>query len=171
MDLDQLNKLKRHDLRAQESVYKEFAPYLFRIIYRYIGDEEKTSEVLNDTYYKAFTKVNTFDNDADKFIFWIRKIAINECLQLLRKRQKIPGIELESVQNIKHTTEIDIQIDLEHYYKLILLLPEQYRTIFNLAAIEGFTHKEISEKMNIPENTSKSLLLRARRILMEKIEQ
>jgi RNA polymerase sigma-70 factor (ECF subfamily) len=50
-------------------------------------------------------------------------------------------------------------------------LPEQYRTIFNLAAIEGFTHKEISEKMNIPENTSKSLLLRARRILMEKIEQ
>jgi RNA polymerase sigma factor (sigma-70 family) len=166
-----IKKLRQQDIQTQELFYKSYATKMFRICYRYISNESDAAEIMNIGLYKVFTQIKNFkDGGVSELEAWMKKIMVNECLQFIRSRKKIRFVDESEALTEYSPILPEINLEAEDYYKLIKQLPDTYRTVFNLYVIEGFSHKEISEMLQIPENTSRSHLSRARRMLIEKIE-
>ena len=142
---------------AQRQVYEIMAPKLYRTCKRYLKKEEEIEEILADTFYTIFTKIDSL-KEIGAFEAWARKIAVNNCLQQLKRNVNF-NIYLEDT-NYKVEPAIlpTTHLEEEDLLKLLDLIPTGCKTIFNLFAIEGFTHKEIAKNLNISEGTSKSQL-------------
>jgi RNA polymerase sigma-70 factor (ECF subfamily) len=166
-----ISNLRRKDKRTQEYFYKTFAKPMFLLCYRYLNNEQEASEILNDGFHKVFTQIDKFQNGGVSGLkAWTKKIMINECLQHLRQRKNIHFVESIDIPSDDATYKPDQELNATTYYNLISRLPTGYRTVFNLYVIEGYSHNEIADILNITENTSKSHLLRARNLLKEKIQ-
>jgi RNA polymerase sigma factor (sigma-70 family) len=165
-----INKLKQNDRKTQEQVYKTYADRMFITCLRYVNNEDDAADILNSGFYKAFSNTdNLHFANSIAFECWLRKIMVNEALMFLRQNKKISfSSDYESINicpvHDQHFTEHD-------YLKLLQTLPEGYRTVFNLYAIEGYSHNEIAEMLGINESTSRSQLSRAREILKHLIEK
>jgi RNA polymerase sigma factor (sigma-70 family) len=118
---------------------------------------------------KVFSKVETF-NEAGSFEGWIRRIIVNECLMKIRKQGEIFTKNLDETWDVGQPAAALMQLRTAEIEKLITELPPGYRTIFNLYAIEGYTHDEIANMLNISAGTSKSQLSRARMLMQQKIK-
>jgi RNA polymerase sigma factor (sigma-70 family) len=130
------------------------------IALRYSNSREDATEIINDAFLKIFNKLDTYALD-NSFNGWLRRIVINTALDHYRKNKKhYNHLSLEH-DTVSHNDVVD-QIDYEDISKLIMNLSLVYRTIFNLYVMDGYSHKEISEIMNISVGTSKSGLSRAR---------
>ncbi len=170
MNNELLIKLKEKDRIAQRKVYEQLAGKLYVICKRYLKNEEEAEEALADTFIIIFTKVEQLQNP-DVFEGWAKKIAVNQCLQTLRKKKEmLISIDDETFvekrladENSEFTFEKDI-------LTLLNYLPEGCRTIFNLFAIEGYPHREIAEMLSISEGTSKSQVNFARKKLQELLQ-
>lgn len=165
MEKQLLIECKRNDRNAQRKVYEKMAGKLYSVCKRYLKNDEDIEEVLADTFYKIFTKLNQLQNH-EIFETWARKIAVNECLQKLRSMKALDiSLEDELVESKGLPTDsISFEKDI---LKLLNFLPEGCRAIFNLFAIEGYPHKEIATMLSISEGTSKSQLNFARKKLQE----
>jgi RNA polymerase sigma factor (sigma-70 family) len=165
MERELLLECQRNDRNAQRKVYEKMASKLYSVCKRYLKNDEDIEEVLADTFYKIFTKINQLHNP-DIFEGWAKKIAVNECLQKLRANKEL-HISLEE----DHVGAADYTLENASYEKDILnllnFLPEGCRAIFNLFAIEGYPHKDIAVMLSISEGTSKSQLNFARKRLQE----
>jgi RNA polymerase sigma factor (sigma-70 family) len=167
-----IERIKSHERKAQEILYKKYADSFFYTCYRYIGNEADAAETLNKGFYKIFTNINTFNfinNQA--FEGWMYKIIINEALMFLRlSKGSRQNVEIDNEIQSKESYSENPLSD-EDCLKLLQLLPEGYRTVFNLYAIEGYSHQEIGEMLHITESTSRSQLSRAREILKSLIHK
>jgi RNA polymerase sigma factor (sigma-70 family) len=164
--------IKRNDRKAQEKLYKKYANRMYLTCFRYVNNENDAEEILNSGFYKAFTSIQRFEfiNEI-AFEGWLRKIMINEALMLLRsKKRKEIYNETEPASIADMTVSENHMLD-EDFYFLLQKLPEGYKTIFNLFAIEGYNHTEIAEMLNITESTSRSQLSRARNMLQKLISK
>ena len=138
----------------------------FRICYRYLRNTEDAEDALIKGFTKIFESIINFEYTSNiKFKAWLKKIMINESLMILRKRRSFIFSEIE--ESMSAITIDFTPLDGEVLYEAITYLPETLRTIFNLYVIEGFSHKEISEQLNISPETSSSQLSRARKQLRE----
>lgn len=153
---------------AQRQLYDTYAPRVFAVCLRYLQRED-AEEALSNTWIKGFEKLHLFRADS-QLITWITRIAVNECLMMLRKKNVFFEQIDEQQQQPLHQLQSDASEEQQLMY-FIAELPIGYRTVFNLYAIEGYSHKEIAEKLGISEGTSKSQLSRAREILKKKVEQ
>jgi RNA polymerase sigma-70 factor (ECF subfamily) len=167
-----IEKIKNNDRKAQEQVYKKYGDKMFLTCYRYSGNEDDAAEILNTGFYKAFKNIGSFIYYNEKaFEGWLKKIMVNEALTFLRSKKR-NEISFDSDQFLSNTLSVsEDHLTDEDYYFLIQKLPEGYRVIFNLFAIEGYNHNEISELLNISESTSRSQLSRARESLRKLITQ
>jgi len=151
---------------AQKMLFDRFSPKMMGVILRYINDKERANDVLQDGFIKVFKHLKTFKKDGS-FEGWMRRIMVNTALDQLRKdKKKQLHVEIDDVQYplvIESKAEGKMQADI--LMELVQSLPDGYRMVFNLYAIEGYTHKEIGKKLNIAENTSKSQYSRARGLL------
>lgn len=165
MEKELLLECQRNNRNAQRKVCEKMAGKLYSVCKRYLKNDEDIEEVLADTFYKIFTKLNQLQNH-DIFEAWAKKIAVNECLQKLRSMKAIP-ISLD--ENLIESQEFQVEnLSFEKdILKLLNFLPEGCRAIFNLFAIEGYPHKEIATMLSISEGTSKSQLNFARKKLQE----
>ncbi|MEZ5031659.1 MAG: sigma-70 family RNA polymerase sigma factor [Saprospiraceae bacterium] len=158
-----IEKCRHGDHQAQSEFYRLLAPAILGVCRRYLPDEHEAEDAMIQSMYKALTSLDTL-RDGRTVHGWIRRIAVNECLMTLR-RKKMDYRE----DGLEHVTtdEPDAQDKLQAEEVLALLdqLPLGYRTIFNLYAIEGYTHKEIGDLLGISLNTSKSQLIQARKKL------
>ena len=150
-------------------MYERFAPKMLGVCFRYIHDREEAEHVMIGGMVKVFEKLSQYGGEGS-FEGWIRRIMVNESLMYIRKNK---NMSLE-VEVDKADTEPDFQVlesSLETADLMILIseLPVGYRTVFNLYAIEGYNHKEIGDMLGINENTSKSQLSRARKILQNRL--
>ena len=171
MEESLIEKLRQKEDKAQEYFYKTYAKGMFLLCYRYLNDEEEASEILNDGFYKVFTQINKFQNGGiSGLTAWTKKIMINECLQHIRKRKDLQFVGTENLKTEDADLMPHVELEAEMYFELIKQLPLNYRTVFNLYVIEGYSHKEIADILEVSENTSRSHLLRAREILKEKIQ-
>ena len=156
--------------RAQRELYNLYAPKMLGVCLRYIGEEVEAEDVLMQGFIKVFKNLTKFRFEGS-LEGWIRRIMINESLTYIRRNKTI-HLEIETVENI-YSDELSIRTDhleLEDLVSFVSRLPAGYRTVFNLYAIEGFSHREIAEKLGINENTSKSQLSRARNMLQRFIK-
>jgi RNA polymerase sigma factor (sigma-70 family) len=163
-----LKGCKDNNAQAQAELYRIVASRMFGVCLRYASNDDDAKDILQDGFIKVFQKIKQFDNKGS-FEGWIRKIMVNTALERLRSKK--PNVNLE--ENIKHTDviyeNILEELNAEDLIKVIQSLSPKYRMVFNMYAIEGYSHKEIADILGITEGTSKSDLSRARAILQEKI--
>lgn len=159
---------------AQKHLYEKFSDKMYGVCLRYIRDSIIAQDVLQDGFVKVFQNLYKFENKGS-LEGWIRRIVVNTALDHIRKEKtKGYSVSIDDVSYLLKKNDFIIEkLSENDLLKLIHTLPDGYRTVFNLYAIEGYSHKEIGVKLGINENTSKSQFSRAKaqlRDLIEKIE-
>jgi RNA polymerase sigma-70 factor (ECF subfamily) len=151
---------------AQKELYQKYSPKMLAVCYRYGHNREDAEDMLQEGFIKVFTQIHTFENRGS-LEGWIRRIIVHTCINILKKNKKFN----ESVDLIHATTmqvreeNIPSIIQAKQVIECIRLLPIGYRTVLNLYAIEGFSHREIGEMLDIEESTSRSQYTRAKAML------
>ena len=160
------------DRVAQKVLYDRLAPRMFPVCLRYVGDRTLAEDILQDGFITLFTRLDSYKGDGS-FEGWARRIFATSALMWLRKRDALKmSDELEAVKGMAADTTSQIQhIGYKELMNLVMSLPTGFRTVFNMYAIEGFSHKEISEILGISETTSRTQLSRARTWLQNKIKE
>ena len=160
---------KGNDRRCQEALYKMFAGRMKVTCSRYLTSSADIKDVLQDGFVKVFTNINRFNYEGS-FDGWVRRIIVNTCLTKVTKYNHNEEVEL--IPEIHESYEYKNIIGNMHVKEIrdmIASLPVGYKTIFNMAVIDGFTHVEIAIALKISENTSRTQLLKARKALQELI--
>jgi len=153
-------------------LFDKFAPKMMTVCLRYASDSMEAEDILQDGFVKTFNKLVDFKQEGS-LEGWIRRIMVNTALDAIRKNKKYAqDANIDDVGfKISNFESASDDIQAEDLLKLINSMPEGYKVVFNLFAIEGYSHKEISELMNISENTSKSQYSRARSYLRTRLEK
>ncbi len=155
----------KQDRGSQKMLYKVFYGFSMGICLRYTNNREEAAEVMNQGFYKVFTRIDTYDR-ARPFKAWLGKIMINVSIDYYRANLKMAYTEdLDKAENVSDGDLTDQKLNYDDLLKMVQKLPNAYRTVFNLFAIEGYTHDEIGEMLNISSGTSKSNLHKARQKL------
>lgn len=160
------------DRVAQKVLYDRLAPRMFPLCIRYVGDRTLAEDILQDGFVTLFTHLGSYKGDGS-FEGWARRIFVTTALMYLRKKDALKmSDDLEAARGLKTDTASQVQnIGYKELMELITTLPPGFRTVFNMYAIEGYSHKEISEMLGISETTSRTQLSRARTWLQEKIKK
>lgn len=156
---------------AQEWIYNEYKGYLMGICRRYCSSREQAQDVLQDSFIKIFLSINTYSGKGS-FQGWLSRIVINTAIKQNNKwdyRRESNDVEIYDLP-VSESAALE-KLSLQELLMLIEKLPKGCRTIFNLYVIDGFSHEEIAELINISTGTSKSQLSRAKKLLIEKISQ
>lgn len=158
--------------RGKSFVYKKYYGYVMAVVLRYITMEMEAEEAVNESFVKVFRKMDTFEMHREEealektFRSWLARIAVNTSIDLLRTKKPTNFIEETSAEDMKiHTVVMTDKLEVEDIMKLLKRLPDVQRAIFNLFEIEGYSHEEIGEMLNIPESTSRTYLTRAKQRL------
>ncbi|MFS8083359.1 MAG: RNA polymerase sigma factor [Ginsengibacter sp.] len=153
---------------AQEALYNRFSPRMFGVCYRYAHSREDAEDMLQEGFMKVFAQIHQFKN-AGALEGWIRKIIVHTCINILKKNKKFSdSVDLIYADNLHlNGNNIPSMLQAKQVVECIRLLPLGYRTVLNLYAIEGFSHREISDILDIEESTSRSQYTRARGMLEE----
>lgn len=169
MSLNQLiHNCKQQDIKAQEQLYRLYANKLFAVCLKYSNSHQQAEDNLQDGFMVIFEKIKQYQ-DKGSFEGWMKRVMITTTLQKYRKQTVFEIINEDLLK--EPALEIDEEeVSVDFLLVIIQELPDRYRQVFNLYALDGFSHKEISEMLEISIGTSKSNLARARIILKEKIE-
>jgi RNA polymerase sigma-70 factor (ECF subfamily) len=157
--------------RDQELLYRRHAAKLYAVCLQYSGNDDEARDILQEGFIKIFENLSCYSQEGS-FEGWMRKIIVNTALERYRNRYYLNRVDdIENVDEPEAEPDNDELAGLEAYdlLNMIMELPPKYRMVFNLYAIEGYTHREIGEMLNISEGTSKSNLSRARDILQKKV--
>jgi len=161
---------RRHDRAAQKTLFDRMAPKMLSICRRYVRDRMEAEDVLVVSFTKVFERIGQFNGDGS-FEGWVRRIVVNESLTFLRKNKMMYlETDLEMAERETESSTFETSLEAEDLMKLIQELPAGYRMVFNLYAIDGFSHKEIADQIGITESTSKSQLSRARTHLQARLQ-
>lgn len=158
---------------ACKDLYDRYAPAMMGLCLRYIGNRETARDVLQDGFVKMFSKLDTYSG-AGSFAGWVRRIFVTTALEYLRTNNVLKNsiafeevenqVEKENIKDFESISAEDIQLCMQE-------LPPSCRTIFNLHVVEGYTHDEIADMLDIQKVTSYSQFARARKLLREKLTE
>ncbi len=158
----------KNNAAAQEALYNRFSPRMLGVCYRFAKNREDAEDMLQEGFIKVFTQIHQYRNEG-ALEGWIRRIVVHTCINILKKNKKFT----DSV-DIIHATSIHIKEDMipsimqaKQVVECIRTLPLGYKTVLNLYAIEGYSHKEIADMLDIEESTSRSQYTRAKAMLEE----
>ncbi|MEM8520255.1 RNA polymerase sigma factor [Flavobacterium sp. PL12] len=155
--------------QAQQQIYTQFSPKMLSVCRQYIKDIHQAEDIMITAFMKVFVNLKNFQNSGS-FEGWIRRIMVNECISFIRVNKKIKYIEDETFFE-ERFNNVESKFSIEDIQFLIDGLPDGYKMVFNLFAIEGFKHHEIAELLGISEGTSKSQLSHARKMLQGQINK
>lgn len=153
---------RRQNRADQQRLYARCYHYAMNIARRYAGNAETAEEVVNDSFFKVFTKIDRYDAQLP-FRFWLRRIIINTAIDRFRSALNArPTVEMPEWYEPEDGTDIIEKLTKEQVFNMLDQLSPAYRAVFNLYVVEGFTHEEIAETIGISVSGSKSNLSRAR---------
>ncbi len=162
---------KRGDRNSQEQLYRTFYKAMVSLCLRYTRQQEDALEVLNTGFLKVFQHIDKYEPGKSAFYTWMRAIILNSCLDFIRKRSReITYIKEEYNGDVYLEPEVLEKMKLDDIMELVHALPPATGAVFNLFAIEGYGHKEISGMLNISEGTSKWHLNSARKLLQQQLK-
>jgi|TARA_B110001469_G_scaffold12759_1_gene12863 RNA polymerase sigma-70 factor (ECF subfamily) len=150
---------------AQQHLFTKHSPKMLGICRQYVKDLQHAEDLLLSGFLKVFTNLSQFKHEGS-FEGWIRRIMVNTCISHLRKKNLVVLADDDFIFNDAATDSLE-NTSVEDIQNLIDKLPEGYKIVFNLFAIEGFKHSEIAVKLGVSESTSKTQLFRARKLLQE----
>lgn len=167
---DLINKCIANDPESQKELYQMFSDKMYAVCYRYATDADHAKDLLQDGFIRVFKNLKKYEYKGS-FEGWVRRIFVNCSIENYRKNQKGKFFEEITPKTEKHVDpEVLQDLSMQELLNLINALPMGYKTVFNLYVIDGYSHKEIAEELDITESTSKTQLRKARLALMEKIE-
>ena len=159
----------QNNRHAQQQIYSKFSPKMLSVCRQYIKDIQQAEDVMITAFMKVFVNLKNFESKGS-FEGWIRRIMVNESISFIRAQKKVSFLEDEYYKE-EGFNNIESNLSVDDIQNLIDNLPEGYKMIFNLYAIEGYKHKEIAEMLGINEGTSKSQLSHARKMLQDLINK
>jgi RNA polymerase sigma factor (sigma-70 family) len=158
------------DPAAQKTLYDTWGPLLLGVVRRYLPRSEDAEDVFAEGMVKIFTKIHAFREEGS-FEGWMRRIMVNEALMFLRKRHNFHLVREIEPHELQEPAMIEHDLQVGEILGLLDLLPDGYRTIFNMYVVEGYKHREIAEELGISINTSKSQLIFAKKRMQELLKK
>ena len=152
---------------AQQKIYSQFSGKMLSVCRQYCKDLHQAEDIMITAFMKVFTHLQNFEHKGS-FEGWIRRIMVNECISFIRVQKKVTFVDDENYFE-ESFNNIESQFSVDDIQSLIDTLPDGYKMVFNLYAIEGFKHHEIAKLLQINEGTSKSQLFQARKLLQTQI--
>jgi len=153
------------NLFAQKCLFEKYHKKMLGVCFRYSNDKEEAQDVLQDSFIKVYNKLDTFKGSGS-LEGWIRKIVVNTSIENYRSKKSVHLLDIDEVENkVNSGSSVDARINADDILVFINMLPEGYKMVFNLYAVEGYSHKEIADQLNISENTSYSQYSRAKELL------
>jgi len=169
-DHELADRCTRGDRLAQQQVYRQYAPRMFAVCCRYLSSRADAEDALISAFTRVFDGIGGFRHEGS-FEGWIRRIVVNEALQVLRRNRRfMRHTGLETAEDEVEAAPVPDTLGANELLALVSEMPEGYRAVFNLYAIDGYSHAEIAESLGISEGTSKSQLNKGRRWLQQRIE-
>ena len=167
-----LKRCRAGERKAQELLYKQFAAKMLGVCFRYASDRMEAEDMLQNGFIKVFQKIADF-RDEGSFEGWIRRIMVHSSIEYYRKHNKM--IQMMDIEDVALEPSVNplatANLAAKDLMVLIQKLSPGYRIVFNLYAIEGYSHKEIADILGITEGTSKSQLARAKGVLKKSLEK
>ncbi len=159
------------DRKSQQLLFETYAPKMMTLCRRYARHHMEAQDIMQDGFIKMFQNLEKFQFEGS-FEGWLRRIMVNTALKKISKKSFThERIGLDETYEGSYSARIFENLSADDILSLVSELPEGYRIVFNMYAIEGYSHKEIGEKLEIGESTSRSQLVKARRMLQEKVLQ
>lgn len=169
-DLNLIEKCKSKDPRAQRIFYEQYAPIMMGVCVRYARSQEDAEDVFQEGFVKVFKNLAQFSNQGS-FEGWMKRIFINTTINFYKTRSKLAAqVDISFFENsneIAIEEEVIEKLTNEEVVETIKDMPSGYQMVLNLYAIEGFSHKEIGEMLNISESTSRSQLFKAKKLFQK----
>ena len=162
---------QQHDLKAQQALYKAYVDRLYFVVYRYVKDQYYIENLLQDIFLKIFKYLDQFDAGKASFATWTKTIAVRTAINHCKKRiTEFYPIEYASeLPADEKITASLARLQAEDLLQIIAKIPEKYQIIFNLYEIDGYKHQEIAQLLDIKESTSRSYLVRAKKMIQEEL--
>ena len=166
-----ISDCKKNKRKAQVLLFNQYAPLLLSVCSRYVADTSEAEDILQESFLKIFKNIKEYSGKGH-FEGWLKKIVINTAITHYHREKKHyyhEEIEDISENDVHVSLSPDKEYDAKELHQLLIKMPEGYRVIFNLYAIEGFKHREIAQKLKIDESTSKTQYLRAKKWLIKEM--
>lgn len=164
-----LNGCKRGERKAQEMLYRAVAAKMFNVCLRYASSDEEAQDMMQNGFIKVFKSLSSFRGEGS-FEGWIRRVIVHTAIEMYRKNcREQYKVKLDEVFDQEQQVFDMEGLEVGDLMQVIQQLPDGYRIVFNMYAIEGYSHKEIAETLQISEGASKSQLSRARAWLKNKL--
>lgn len=162
-----LQQCKKNNRKAQLKLYELYAPMVYQVSYGIVKREDEAKDICQETFIEAYKKIME-TNFEYSFGGWLKRVAINKSLNVIRKSKKI---FFEELSEIKEDTEEEIQetISMDLIKKELNALDDKYRIVIQLYLIEEYKHKEIAEMLHLPENTVRAQYIRGKKLLKNKL--
>ena len=164
-----VERYKKGDIKAQYKLFNMNINAMYNTAIRFFANQMDAEDIVQESFIVAFEKINSFNGNST-FSYWLKQIVINKCISELRKR-KLDFVNIDEHYLEAEENEINDDFDPEKLHQIIKELPIGARTVINLYAFENLSHKEIAEKLEISESTSKTQYMRAKMLLLEKIKK
>ena len=159
-----ITKCIRGDELSCKALYEEYMPYSYGVIIRYGVKNQEIKDYLQIVFSEVFRSLKNYDDSKAGFKTWLTRITVNKILE--QRRNNSRGIELDSISEkdyaLQYNQEIESEIDKEYMFRILSSMPSQFSLVFNMFIIDGYSHKEISEILEISEGSSRILLKRGR---------
>ncbi|MDR2534193.1 MAG: sigma-70 family RNA polymerase sigma factor [Tannerellaceae bacterium] len=165
-----INGCIKGDRLAQKELYDKYSRKMMGVCLRYVNDRETARDILQEGFVKLFNNVDSYSQEGP-FEAWMRKVFVNSALEYLRRMDILKeAVSLDQVAEASSSSHSALaELEAQELLKIVQELPAGFRTVFNLFAIEGYSHKEIGDMLGITESTSRSQYTRARQLLQKKI--
>lgn len=172
-DLILIEEYKQGNTAAFEVIYKKYASKMKWVAFRYVNDASIAEDVLQEAFVKVFKKIESYENTGS-FEGWLRRTVVNTAINyynsLRRENEKMAEYTAENESEHQMEEDVNDNYTLQELMDAVNMLPEGYKVVFNLYAIDQYSHKEIAEALNISEGTSKSQLFKARTFLKKVLQ-
>lgn len=165
-----IKKAIKNNREAQHVLFQLHAPKMLSVCRYYIKDTQSAEEAMLNGFFKVFHNLKSFKNQGS-FEGWIRRIMVRESISFLRQKKQIKFSSDAEVEDVQFSNNIQTNMEVAEIQQLIDDLPEGYKLVFVMYAIEGYKHQEIAKMLDISESTSKSQLFKARKALQHKIKE
>jgi len=161
---------KRNDRKAQKALVDNYSRYLFGICRRYINTESQAKDCLQEAMLHILMNIGDYEEQG-KFKAWMARITVYKCLQGIRKEKKHISFLIEDANEPSRQESVSYKLEIQDVMRFLNDLAPHYRIALNMFLIEGYSHKEIADVLNIKEGSSRALVSRGRRIINDKFEE
>jgi len=160
-----INGCKKNDRKSQRAFVDQFSPYLFGVCRRYISNVDQAKDCLQDSLVHILSNINKYE-DHGSFKSWAAKVTATQCLQFIRREKRHVTFDMEESPEPSEEESISDRLEVEDILNFLETIPDKYRIAVNMFIIEGYSHKEIADQLGITESSSRSLVTRARKMIL-----